>query len=922
MKKIYILVLLFSVGIVSYGQSGSGTSGDPYYGTISSSVSWNSSEATTTIYIGQSGGNEDLTIDDGGHLTIGANTTIVFTQTTSDLIITGTGRITADASLSNEITFTKASGNDHWGHISFQNMGSASSSIFDHCKIEYGNVDGNSTDNPDRYGGGIHIDFSDVTISNCEISNNTAGWGGGIFVNKTHNPTIDNCIISNNTAITGGGGIYCWEEVNSVIRNCIINNNEATGSGGGGGIFLGNNTYDVVVVNSTIISNDATNNIGNDIRFYDNDNSLRPSFRNCIVWGNSSSSISYFSQPVSSSDFINCAIEGSYSSTYTNCFDLNSSNSASDGPNFTDPASDDWSIAFISPCRDAGSDTDAPSSDYDGEPRIHTADIGAYEVQYSRWTGASGTGWSTSGNWEDGVTPPTGTGDVIIPKVATNYPDVSSTVTVNTDKYLIIEPGAQLTAGTLSNSGNVIFESDENDIYSVILTNSTAYSGSGDLTIELFLKGGTSPGNMWHYIAAPNGTMNKSVITDIEPNNLLRYDDSRVSTSVNEGWHWHDGWDGSKEVPADSWPTLEFARGYNFYHSTDITIEYPADALSRNLGEVTLQNSSGGSDPNSLYGLNLLGNSLSCSIDWDEVTFSDGENVRNAIYMTTENTIASYVNEVSTNGGSNIIPPLQGFFVRTINNGESIDFTGANVNVHGTQARYKGKSIIPLVRLEAVNAAGNTDEMVVRFDYNASDEFDSKYDASKILSKSLVYPQIYSYIGNEKYSINGINFPDAEKEISLGFKAMEQGNYTISATEIQGVENYDIYLTDTYQNNYTVDLKAVPDYNFTSDKGTFDDRFLITIGGMATGFDDIAEDNDFNMYTFSGQLNIQNMSDEWSGKATVNVYDLTGRLVSKHPEQEMYTGETIQLPFNNQQGIYIIEITNGTRRTVQKLSHR
>ena len=85
---------------------------------------------------------------------------------------------------------------------------------------------------------------------------------------------------------------------------------------------------------------------------------------------------------------------------------------------------------------------------------------------------------------------------------------------------------------------------------------------------------------------------------------------------------------------------------------------------------------------------------------------------------------------------------------------------------------------------------------------------------------------------------------------------------------------------------------------------------------------DIPEENEFNMYTYSGKLNIQNMSDEWNSKVTVNVYDLTGRLVSKHTDREMYSGETIQLPFNNQKGIYLIEITDGARRTVQKLSHR
>lgn len=897
MKKIYIIVFLLALVANAKAQT---TSGD-----ITSDETWSSDLTITgTVYVKN---DATLTIDEGVTVSL---------YTGASIVIENDGNLIAEGSASDSIIFTAYSSS--WGHLSIENTDATVNSTIKYCIIEKGNG---------YNGGGIYIRSDNIEINHCIIRNNTGSWGGGIHFDKNlTNPTISNSIFTENTASRGGGGVYVWTDSYPIFTNCIISDNNHTSSDlGGGGVYLGTSAGPVDFYNCTI-ANNTTNGDGSAVYLVSTKNA---EFFNSIIYGRGSNLIVHTSTTSISDDFNYCAIVGSAYSDYTNCIELSETNADPNGPNFIATDGSNWSIQPWSPCVDEGTTvTGVPANDFHGNSRIGDTDIGAYECQFYEWQGDYITDpddWNDGDNWNAGSAPTSSSTSVYVPYLASgNYPTGGTpSFTIGSGYTMIIAPGAQATFGSLSNNGTLRLESDANSIFSLILTSSSnPYQGSGDLIVELFLKGGTSPDNMWHYIAAPPLDINKSVITDIEPNNLLRYDDSDVSTSVNEGWQWHDGYDGSVEVPADSWSTLEFARGYNFYHSTDVTIEYTPDGLYRNLGEVTLQNSSGGSDPNSLYGLNLLGNSLSCSIDWDEVSFSSSDNVRNAIYMTTENTIASYVNGVSTNGGSNIIPPLQGFFVRTINHNESIDFTGANVNVHGTQARYKGKSIIPLVRLEAVNAAGNTDEMVVRFDYNASDEFDSKYDASKILSKSLVYPQIYSYIGNEKYSINGINFPDAEKEISLGFKAMEQGNYTISATEIQGVENYDIYLTDTYQNNYTVDLKAVPDYNFTSDKGTFDDRFLITIGGMATGFDDIAEENDFNMYTFSGQLNIQNMSDEWSGKATVNVYDLTGRLVSKHPEQEIYTGETIQLPFNNQQGIYIIEITNGTRRTVQKLSHR
>jgi hypothetical protein len=63
-------------------------------------------------------------------------------------------------------------------------------------------------------GGGIAIDDSAATIVNCTIVGNTAnkigelgGTGGGIYIVDS-SPIIINCITANNTALNAGGGIY------------------------------------------------------------------------------------------------------------------------------------------------------------------------------------------------------------------------------------------------------------------------------------------------------------------------------------------------------------------------------------------------------------------------------------------------------------------------------------------------------------------------------------------------------------------------------------------------------------------------------------------------------------------------------------------------------------------------------------------
>jgi parallel beta-helix repeat protein len=68
---------------------------------------------------------------------------------------------------------------------------------------------------------------SSPTITNCTISGNTGGDGGGIYC-YTSSPTITNCTITGNTANSNGGGIYCGYPSSPSITNCTITGNTAT----------------------------------------------------------------------------------------------------------------------------------------------------------------------------------------------------------------------------------------------------------------------------------------------------------------------------------------------------------------------------------------------------------------------------------------------------------------------------------------------------------------------------------------------------------------------------------------------------------------------------------------------------------------------------------------------------------------------
>jgi predicted outer membrane repeat protein len=122
-------------------------------------------------------------------------------------------------------------------------------------------------------GGGIN-NVGDLTITNCNITNNSAAYsGGGLSTKGPGTTTIRNCVFSENTAEFGGavsgstlimmsdstisgnhatedgGGIY-GNGTQTITRCTIINNSASSG----GGVFLG---YDTVLTDCTIAHNSA-----------------------------------------------------------------------------------------------------------------------------------------------------------------------------------------------------------------------------------------------------------------------------------------------------------------------------------------------------------------------------------------------------------------------------------------------------------------------------------------------------------------------------------------------------------------------------------------------------------------------------------------------------------------------------------------
>jgi len=82
------------------------------------------------------------------------------------------------------------------------------------------------------HGGGFYGRDTDVRITDCRFERNRAGnWGGGVAFLGVSSPRLSGCEITGNSALYGGG-LYC--EVGAAeLERCRFEDNESLRSGGG-----------------------------------------------------------------------------------------------------------------------------------------------------------------------------------------------------------------------------------------------------------------------------------------------------------------------------------------------------------------------------------------------------------------------------------------------------------------------------------------------------------------------------------------------------------------------------------------------------------------------------------------------------------------------------------------------------------------
>ena len=198
------------------------------------------------------------------------------------------------------------------------------------------------------------------------------------------------------------------------------------------------------------------------------------------------------------------------------------------------------------------------------------------------------------------------------------------------------------------------------------------------------------------------------------------------------------------------------------------------------------------------------------------------------------------------------------------------------------------------------------------------------FDAPKLESGEAAI--LYSTIINssKRFVIQGkdVNSLTSDEMIPLGFKTTisEATMFTISIAQLKGdfLNGNAIYLKDKLLN--TINDLSANDYTFTSEVGTFNDRFEIVFKSVTLSTETVALDANTVNILQKSQNNITFKVANNHTIKTIVIYDIQGRLIYQLKGNK--NEETFNLPKLNQ-AIFIakIELSNGaliTKKAIKK----
>ena len=268
---------------------------------------------------------------------------------------------------------------------------------------------------------------------------------------------------------------------------------------------------------------------------------------------------------------------------------------------------------------------------------------------------------------------------------------------------------------------------------------------------------------------------------------------------------------------------------------------------------------------------------------------------------------------------TNIIAPMQSFWVRTSTDGSTFTFANAQRSHQSSnllKAPAKNNSSEPMIRLQVSNGK-ISDETILYSNVNALDAFDS-YDALKMNNNSSLIPEIYTLVDNQQAAINGMSNLPYEKEITIGFTTLSSGMFSIKGSQFSNFSSGTQMILKDYadvNNPVTADLSDGSSYAFSSNvsiNNTSRFSLLFHAPSITTGVNTADNSSIWISADANGDVVINGTT---NAEGKVAVYNVAGQKIYSNN----LTKGTIRLGNTLPVGVYMLSVTNAGKTITKKI---
>ena len=288
---------------------------------------------------------------------------------------------------------------------------------------------------------------------------------------------------------------------------------------------------------------------------------------------------------------------------------------------------------------------------------------------------------------------------------------------------------------------------------------------------------------------------------------------------------------------------------------------------------------------------NFLGNPQTSYVDIDKTGYDQPITVWNG----------TGYEAVRSGDDTYALKPFEAFFVQKSDNTSEMEFPESDrltkiqweqeTSTKAASRRMEGVKIDrQMVNIE-LSDGEHTDKTRIVFNEKASKDYEAECDAAKFLSSDI--PQFYSLDQRQsRYAIN----ERQTGEVRLGYVAKKKGSLTIKASRMdQPMLLRDMKLQITH------DL-SIGDYSFTTDMGTFNNRFMLVVDGNATSVGKLRQDTGVSALAEEGGISFSGIEGQ-----EVSVYSLSGTMLASHVGNGV-----LKLPA----ATYIVKVNNESTKLI------